>query len=99
MLSIPFASRDTRELVWQYVQQNWDQVKAQLTPLSAGYFVGATSSFCSAESRDRVVAFYAAHKVPSSERSLKRAVARINDCIEFRANQEGNLKDWLAKQQ
>ena len=99
MLSIPFRSRDTRELAWQYVQQNWDKVKAQLTPLSAGYFVGAAGSFCSAEARDQVVSFYAAHKVPSSERSLKRAVDQINDCIEFRADQEGNLKEWLAKQQ
>ena len=99
MLSIPFRSRDTRELAWQYVQQNWDKVKAQLTPLSAGYFVGAAGSFCSAESRDQVVSFYASHKVPSSERSLKRAVDQINDCIEFRADQEGNLKEWLAKQQ
>ena len=39
MLGIPFRSRDTRELAWQYVQQNWEKVKAQLTPLSASYFV------------------------------------------------------------
>ncbi len=99
MLSIPFRSRDTRELAWQYVQQNWEKVKAQMTPLSASGFVGAAGSFCSAESRDQVVAFYASHRVASSERSLKRAIDQINDCIEFRANQEGNLKEWLAKQQ
>ena len=40
MLSIPFRSRDTRDLAWQYVQQNWDKVKAQMTPLSASGFVG-----------------------------------------------------------
>jgi aminopeptidase N len=99
MLSIPFRSRDTRDLAWQYVQQNWDKVKTQMTPLSASGFVGAAGSFCSAESRDQVVAFYASHRVASSERSLKRAIDQINDCIEFRANQEGNLKEWLAKQQ
>ena len=43
-----------------------------------------------------MVAFFSAHKVASSERALKRAVDQINDCIEFRANQEGNLKEWLA---
>jgi aminopeptidase N/puromycin-sensitive aminopeptidase len=99
MLSIPFRSRDTRELVWQYVQQNWVKVKAQLTPLSASYFVGAAGSFCNAEARDQVVSFYGSHKVASSERSLKRAIDQINDCIEFRADQEANLKAWLAKQQ
>src|SRR5271170_8012888 len=54
MLSIPFRSRDTRELAWQYVQLNWEKVKAQMTPLSASGFVGAAGSFCRAESRDQV---------------------------------------------
>ena len=39
MLSIPFRSRDTRDLAWQYIQQNWDKVTAQLTKWSAGEFV------------------------------------------------------------
>ncbi len=99
MLSIPFMSSETRDYAWQYVQQNWDKVVAQMTPLSAGSFVGSAGNFCSAEARDQVVAFYASHKVPSSERALKRAVDQINDCIELRANQEANLKEWLAKQQ
>jgi aminopeptidase N len=99
MLSIPFRSRDTRELAWQYVQQNWDKVKGQTTTSSGSYLVGAAGSFCSAEARDQVVTFYGSHKVASTERALKRATDQINDCIEFRANQEGNLKEWLAKQQ
>ncbi len=97
MLSIPFRSRDTRELAWQYVQQNWEKVKAQMTPLSASGFVGAAGSFCSAESRDQVVSFYASHKVASSERSLKRAVDQINDCIEFRA-EPGRQSEGVAGQ-
>lgn len=98
MLAIPMRSRYTQDLTWQYVQDNWDKVKAQMTPLSAGYFVGSAGNFCSAERRDQVVSFYSTHKVASSERALKRAVDTINDCIELRANQEQNLKEWLAKQ-
>jgi len=99
MLAVPLMNGDTRDLAWQYDQENWDKVKAQFTPLSAGGFVGATGSFCSAEARDQVVAFFSAHKVPSSERALKRAVDQINDCIELRANQGPNLKQWLAARQ
>jgi aminopeptidase N len=99
LLSAPLRSRDTRELAWEYLQQNWDKVMAQLTKWSASELVSATGSFCSVESRDQVVAFFSTHKVPSSERALNRAVDQINDCIEFRADQEGNLKEWLAKQQ
>jgi aminopeptidase N/puromycin-sensitive aminopeptidase len=98
MLSIPLRSRDTQEIAWRYIRDNWEKVKAQMTPLSAGGFVGAVGSFCSVEKRDEAVKFYTGHKVPSSERSLKRAIDQIDDCIELRANQEGNLKEWLAKQ-
>jgi aminopeptidase N len=98
MLGIPLSRRETQDFAWQYVQENWDKVKAQMTPLSAGYFVGSAGSFCSVERRDQVVSFYSTHKVASSERSLKRAIDAINDCVELRANQEQNLKDWLAKQ-
>ena len=99
MLSIPFRSRDTRELAWQYVQQNWDKVKAQLTPLERGLLCRRGGQLLQRRIARPGCRFYAAHKVPSSERSLKRAVDQINDCIEFRANQEGNLKEWLARQQ
>ena len=99
MLASPFRSPATRDLAWQYIQANWDKVTAQLTKWSASELVGATGSFCSAESRDQVVAFFSAHKVVSSERELKRTVDQINDCIEFRSDQEGNLKEWLARQQ
>jgi len=34
--------------------------------------------------------------VPASSRYLKRASDSINSCIEFRTNQEPNLKSWLA---
>jgi aminopeptidase N len=98
MLAIPLRNNDTRELAWQYIQQNWDRVTAQLTKWSVGAIAGSTGSFCSAESRDQVVAFFATHKAEGSQRALKRAVDQINDCIELRANQEANLKEWLATQ-
>ncbi len=97
MLAIPLGSNDTRDLAWQYIQQNWDKVTAQLTKWSVGAIAGSTGSFCDAASRDQAVAFFATHKVEGSERALKRAVDQINDCIELRANQDGNLKQWLAK--
>jgi hypothetical protein len=98
LLTVPFRSADTRELAWQYIQTNWDHVTSQLTKWSASALVGATGNFCDAQSRDQITAFFAAHKVVSSERELKRSVDQINDCIEFRANQEGKLKEWLARQ-
>jgi aminopeptidase N/puromycin-sensitive aminopeptidase len=98
LLARTITSPSTRDLAWAYIQQNWDKVKTQITPLSASRLVGATGNFCSAEARDQVVSFLSTHKVASSQRALKRATDQINDCIELRANQGAQLQEWLAKQ-
>ena len=97
-LLIMLQGSDTRDLAWQYIQQNWPKVQAQLTTSMGGYLVSGTGSFCSAEKRDEVVSFFATHKVPASERALTRAKDQINDCIELRSLQEPNLKEWIAEQ-
>ena len=72
-LLIMLQGTDTRDLAWQYIQQNWDKVHAQLTTSMGGYLVSGTGSFCRAEKRDEVVSFFTTHKVPASERALSRA--------------------------
>jgi aminopeptidase N len=93
-LSIPA----TRDLAWTYIKSNWDSVNAQLTTEMGSYLVNGTGGFCTAEMREDVQNFFAAHKVAASGRALKRATERINGCIEFRRLQEPNLKRWLAAQ-
>src|SRR5579883_2310266 len=90
--------QETRDEAWQYIQQNWDKVKAQLTTSMGAYLVGATGAFCSAQARDQVVDFFSTHKVPASDRSLARAKDQINDCIELRSEQGPKLKEWIAAQ-
>jgi aminopeptidase N/puromycin-sensitive aminopeptidase len=60
--------------------------------------VKSTSNFCSAEACDSVEKFFAAHQVAASDRALAYATERIEGCIELRALQEPNLKQWLAAQ-
>jgi aminopeptidase N len=91
-------NRDTRDLAWQYIQDNWDKVAAQLTEFGGAYIVGATGAFCSTDRIAQVTDFFAAHKVAASARALARAKDQINDCIDLRAEQEGNLKTWLDRQ-
>jgi len=89
---------ETRDQAWQYIQQNWDKVQAQLTTSMGAYLVSGTGSFCSADARQQVESFFSTHKVPASERALARAKDQINDCIELRSAQEGKLKEWIAAQ-
>jgi len=98
-LASEIRGRDTRNLAWQYVQDNWDKVTAQLTEFGGAYIVGATGSFCSADRVDEVTNFFAQHKVAASARTLARARDQINDCVDLRKAQEANLKSWLSKQQ
>jgi aminopeptidase N/puromycin-sensitive aminopeptidase len=89
---------ETRDFTWKYIQNNWDKLQKEVTPEMGGALVGSTGSFCSAEDRDGVKAFFAAHPVPATERALQNAINRINSCIEFRTLQEPNLKKWIAAQ-
>jgi aminopeptidase N len=97
-LMIPLSMPGTRELAWNFVKTHWDQVQAQLTTDTGASLVSATGSFCSADARDDVQSFFAAHKVPASDSALKHAIERINGCIEFRRLQEPKFKEWLAAQ-
>ncbi len=98
LMAIEMGNRETRDIAWNYIQHNWEKVQAQLTTSSGGNLVGSVGNFCDAQHRDEAVAFFDTHKVAASDRSLKRAVNQINDCIDLRAAQEPSLKAWLAKQ-
>jgi aminopeptidase N/puromycin-sensitive aminopeptidase len=97
-LAIALQDNATRDATWNYIKSNWDKVQAQFTTFMGALLVESSGSFCSAEGRDEVKAFFAEHKVPDSSVGLQRAVDRINACAEFRQLQEGNLQQWLAGQ-
>ncbi|MEO6807353.1 MAG: M1 family metallopeptidase [Edaphobacter sp.] len=90
--------RETRSQTWDYIQNNWDKVHAQLTLSSGANVVAATGSFCTVRQRDEVVHFFATHKVESTERTLAKAVDSINDCIQLRSTQEHDFHNWLGTQ-
>jgi len=97
-IAISLQSIPTRDLAWDYIKAHWDKVLSQFTTASGSYVVASAASFCSADKRDDVQSFFATHKVPAADLTLKHSIERINGCIEFRALQEPNLKQWLATQ-
>jgi aminopeptidase N/puromycin-sensitive aminopeptidase len=96
--AIAMGNDATRDQAWKYIQDNWEKVKAQFTTEMGAVLVGSTSSFCSAEAREGVKSFFAAHPVSSSDKSLRHAIERIDGCVELRTLQEPNLKLWLSTQ-
>jgi aminopeptidase N len=97
-ISVAMGNSVTRDLTWAYVQSHWPMVQAQFTTTSGASVVSSTSSFCSADARDEVDKFFAEHNVPNSNKSLRQAIERIDDCIKLRKRQEPNLERWLAAQ-
>ncbi len=87
---------ENRDATWKFIKTHWDQVRAELTTDMGAILVGSTGNFCSAEARDDVTNFFAAHPVPASGVALKHSVERIDGCMELRRLQEPNLKSWLA---
>jgi aminopeptidase N/puromycin-sensitive aminopeptidase len=98
LVASELAARDTQDVAWQYVRDNWDKVSAQFTTFAGAYLIGGTGGFCSADRLEEVNSFFATHKVAAAEHALARAKAQIGDCIDLRAAQEPGLKAWLSKQ-
>jgi aminopeptidase N/puromycin-sensitive aminopeptidase len=71
-------------------------VKAQFTTWAGGTLVSSTAAFCTSERRDEVKDFFATHKVAASANALTRSQNSINDCVDLRAEQSGNLQQWLS---
>jgi aminopeptidase N len=92
-----FANGTTRDLAWQYIQNNWDKVQAQFTVSMGIKIVAATGNFCSTQERDTVKNFFATHKVDATDSALRHALEHIDGCTQLRILQEPKLAQWLAK--
>jgi len=86
----------TRAEAWKFVQNHWSDVEKTFTPSSGSELVYSAGSFCDAEAASNVSAFFKVHNVPSSERTLRQAVERINACADLRKIQGTNLQSWLS---
>jgi aminopeptidase N len=91
---------DTRELAWQLVRDRWTEIQKK-----TGEFVGNTvivgnlGAFCDAARADEVERFFATHKVPDADRTLKQAIETVRSCDQFAHSQRPKLTQWLSTEQ
>ena len=57
------ARRATQDLAWAFVEQHWAEIERKATESSGARIVEAAGAFCTAERRDEVASFFAAHPV------------------------------------
>ena len=82
---------------WDFIRQHWGEVEKAGGPFASAQVVGATSVFCDAGLRDQVTEFFTAHKVEAAERTYKQSLERINNCVDFKAQQQSQLASWLGQ--
>jgi aminopeptidase N len=95
LVQLEMRDRRTRDVAWQYVQQDWPQVKTQLTTWMGGTLVESMGSFCSVDQSKQVTQFFEEHTVSATSRALDNARDSIANCVDLRAAQGPNLKQWL----
>ena len=97
LIALLLERRTTQDLAWEFVQQHWGEIERKATESSGARIVEAAGAFCTAERRDEVASFFAAHPVEGSERTLAKSIDNIDDCIHLRAAQEPELRAWLER--
>jgi alanyl aminopeptidase len=94
------AEEDTRELAYQFMKTNLDQLLARLPRDSGASFIGAGAMFCDEAHRDDAAAFFK-DKAPgylNGPRSYARMIEKADLCIARRnaiaASVAAFLKKW-----
>ncbi|ADV81353.1 M1 family metallopeptidase [Terriglobus saanensis] len=88
---------DTRVQAWTFLKQNWQKANATFTISSGQRVIAATGVFCSKTDREDVAQFFSEHPVSSTERTLKIALSKIEECASTRESQQDELELWLKQ--
>jgi puromycin-sensitive aminopeptidase len=83
---------------WNFVRVQWEAVEQRLPPFMRRRLVGATVNLATAEARDEVAAFFAAHPVEGAERTLRQTLEQLDVLIAFRERAAPRLRELLRKE-
>jgi aminopeptidase N len=99
MLGSLMARPWSRDAAWSFVRAQWPTLTEKLgTFQGIPGIIGATGSFCSPAAATGVRQFFEKNPVPSSERTLRQAMERIDNCAALAARQSPVVTSWLATQ-
>jgi aminopeptidase N len=81
---------------WEHVKRHWEKLERSMGVFQGlPIIVGSTGSFCDSAARADVERFFAAHRVPGTDRTLAQALETIDRCIATKRDQAKNLTDYL----
>jgi aminopeptidase N len=86
----------SRDAAWAFIQAHWPALTQKLgTFQGIPTIVGSVGAFCSAERAAEVRQFFDRNPAPSSQRTLRQALERIENCTALREGQSAALETWL----
>jgi puromycin-sensitive aminopeptidase len=83
-----------QERGWEYVKENFERLRETLGNMWVGRIVEASGNL-PASKRDEIVSFYGSHLHGIGEKSLKRALERLDLRTEFLARTKDDLLAWF----
>jgi aminopeptidase N len=81
---------------WQTYKSLFPEIYKKADAALGAGVVQVAGVFCDAQLRDDSQEFFAAQKIPGSERLLNNAKEQVNACISLRSLQRANLSAFLA---
>jgi len=97
LISVVMENPAGTKVAWDFVRGHWPEIEKVGGGFTSGEVVAATSVFCDAGMRDEAQEFFATHKVPTAERTLKQSVERMNYCVDLKSRQTPQLSSWLER--
>ena len=88
-----------RDLAWEFVKDNWAEFDRRYGGGGFGLMrlVSICSHFNSQEKADEVDSFFAEHRAPAAERTIRQALERVRLNIKWLEQNRQELTDWFAK--
>lgn len=93
------GNAETRDAVFTWFQENYDNFKAKLPPMFMG-FMPFIAGGCSAERLEAARIFFAdpQHQAPGTENQLAKVSDAVNDCVGLREREGEIVAAWLHEQ-
>jgi aminopeptidase N len=85
------------KLAWGFVRNHWAEIDKVGGGFTSAEVVSATRTFCEADMQEQVQDFFASHKVPTAQRTLKQSLESIHNCSDLKLRQSSQLSAWLQQ--
>jgi alanyl aminopeptidase len=99
LIWVPLSRPDTRQLMYDQIKQNYDQILEKLPRMAHRFILSIPSVFCDQAHYDDAKAFFGpkAEKLPGGTIVFERTLERIELCMVYRTAQQASVEAFLKK--